>query len=62
MTAKIINFPVASPGNGAREALIETALTLPNDTGENDAAAWADWILGELWMRGFKIVPMEILQ
>lgn len=63
MTAEIIDLPrrhpVGNPGNGAREALIETALTLPNETSQNDAAAWSDWILAELWARGFKVMPLE---
>lgn len=63
MPAEIIDLagrrPAENSGNGAREALIELALTLPNETERNDAAAWSDWILAELWMRGFKVVPVE---
>lgn len=48
-----------NPGNGAREALIATALSLPNDTQQADAECWADWILCELWAAGFKVVPLS---
>lgn len=54
--AEIIS--IRGMGNGAREALIEVALDLPN-TSDEDAAVWTDWILAELWMRGFKVVPLE---
>jgi hypothetical protein len=45
--------------NGAREALIGVAQSLPNETGLNDAEAWTDWLLTELWVRGFKVVPVD---
>jgi hypothetical protein len=45
-------------GNGAREALIEIAQSLPNETG-NDAEAWTDWLLLECAMRGFVVVPFS---
>jgi len=45
------------PGNGAREALIEVALDLPN-TSDEDARVWTDWLLAELWSRGFWVVPI----
>jgi hypothetical protein len=50
--------PPPNPGNGAREALIELALTFPN-TSEHDAGLWTDMLLTELWMRGFKVVRLE---
>lgn len=62
MTDNVIDLdarrPAPNPGNGARQALIAVALSLPNDTGQNDAEAWSDWILAELWSRGFKVVPV----
>jgi hypothetical protein len=60
MSAEIIQIgDRRDPGNGAREALIDLAMTLPNDTGRNDAAAWSDWILMELWDRGYKVVRLD---
>lgn len=67
MSADIFIFPVVriehdpdSPnlGNGARSALIEVALSLPNTDGTG-AASWSDWLLAELWTRGFMIVPLD---
>jgi hypothetical protein len=61
MTADIIDLRASAPvrpGNGAREALIEVAETLPN-TSREDAEKWADWVLAEYWLRGFKVVPIE---
>jgi hypothetical protein len=61
MTAEIIDLPrrdiPRNPGNGAREALIELALTFDN-TGQDDAERWTDYILAELWARGFKVMPV----
>jgi hypothetical protein len=61
VTADIIDLPrrdvARNPGNGAREALIELALTFKN-TGRDDAERWTDYILAELWARGFKAVPV----
>lgn len=61
MTTNVIELQFGKPaqdkGNGAREALIATALALPNGTTQDDAECWTDWILGELYMRGFKVVP-----
>jgi hypothetical protein len=56
MTAEIVAFPVktAPTGNGAREALIAIEVT-PNATG----LTWSDWLLAELWLRGFKVVPLD---
>jgi hypothetical protein len=63
MSAEIIDFPcggpVRNPGNGAREAVVEIGLELPNDTQRREAEMWADWLLAELWIRGFKVVPVE---
>lgn len=59
--AEIINLADKRPaglnagGNGAREALIEVAKSLPNDTSQNDAEKWADWILLELAARGYLV-------
>lgn len=61
MTAKVIDFPggsCRSPGNGAREALIEHASDFPNTTKE-DAERWADFMLANLWAKGFKVVPLD---
>jgi hypothetical protein len=61
LSAQIIDLPIKTSrpaGNGAREALIELGIDLPN-TSTEDAARWADWMLGEMWMRGFKVVPVE---
>lgn len=59
---EIIDFPAPRDrrsGNGAREALIAVALTLPNETTQHEAEMWADWVLAELWASGFKAVPLE---
>lgn len=48
--------------NGAREALIEIALELlqPPFGVQNDLAVLrTDELLAELWLRGFKIVPLD---
>jgi hypothetical protein len=45
-------------GNGAREALTDIGEHLPN-TSTEDAALWGDWLLAELWARGFKVVPVD---
>ena len=60
--ADVIAFPVKpqSVGNGAREALNDIAGTLPSTLKDSsDALCWADWVLAELWERGFKVVPMD---
>lgn len=46
------------PGNGAREAMIEHILEVEGVT-QQDAEAWADYTLADLWVRGFKVVPVE---
>lgn len=59
--ADIITFPKHHerfPGNGAREALIEHASDFPRTTKE-DAERWADFMLANLWLKGFKVVPIE---
>jgi hypothetical protein len=62
MTAEIVDLSskrlAPFRGNGAREATIDVALGLPNDTSLPDAEMWADWLLAELWARGFKVVPV----
>jgi hypothetical protein len=57
MTAELIAFPAKS-GVRARAALIDATRNLPGRD-PSDAEFLADWILGELWMRGFKVVPLE---
>lgn len=59
MTADIIQ-PTCNKGNGAREALTEVE-TASNDTASHDngSLCWADWVLMELWRRGYKVVPLE---
>jgi hypothetical protein len=60
MTAKLLRFPEpTSKSNGAREALIDLANTLPTTLSRpGDAERWADWILLEMGMSGFKVVPL----
>jgi hypothetical protein len=61
MSAEIIHFTAKSErdkGNGAREAMIEHILECPN-VSQSDAEAWADFTLADLWLRGFKVVPLE---
>ena len=61
MTAHIIQFEPhkINAGNGARDALIAIAETLPGTIDHpDDAARWTDWVLAELWDRGFKVVPL----
>jgi hypothetical protein len=57
MSAEIIDVKAKrNPGNGAREALIEI-LSYMTIVDQRDAAAHAEQVLMELWVRGFKIVP-----
>ena len=57
--SEVIAFPDPK-GNGAREALIDIAWMLPSTLKDpSDALCWADWILAELWARGYKVVPIE---
>lgn len=63
MSAKIIFLTRQPPpdvprGNGAREAMIDIGTDLPRTSAE-DAACWTDWLLAELWVRGFKVVPLD---
>jgi hypothetical protein len=62
MTAEIVVLPVVrverAAGFTARDALIEVALTFEN-TGQADAERWSDYILAELFSRGFKAVPVS---
>lgn len=64
MTAEIVDLDAKRPapfrGNGAREAAVDIALKLPNDTTLPEAEAWSDWLLAELWNRGFKVVPVDV--
>ncbi|MCK1367632.1 hypothetical protein [Bradyrhizobium sp. 62] len=60
MTAVLIRFPEPPKGNGARGALIETMKTVEAHViADWDAPAAADWILADLWARGFKVVSVE---
>lgn len=60
MSAEIIDLKAKRhPGNGAREALIEIVSDLPFAVDQRVAAAWAEQVLMELWVRNFKIVPIE---
>ncbi len=63
MTAQVIDISAGRTqrhtGNGAREALIEVGIEMPN-TSAQDAACWADWLLAEFWSRGFKVVPLDL--
>jgi hypothetical protein len=64
MSADIIDLAVVrierDTANGAREALIEVGELLRSaSTSPELTAIWTDWLLAELWSRGFKIVPLE---
>jgi hypothetical protein len=48
---------MSNRGNGAREALID--LVQNRYTAHGDAGHEADVLLAELWVRGFKIVPLD---
>ena len=56
MTAEVIELKPRNPGNGTREALMDIVRSC---NGEEIASDWADWILIELAMRGFMVVPIE---
>jgi len=66
MSAEIIILPVVRvercmEGNRAREAFVDIANTLPGTIDRpGDAERWSDWLLAELWARGFKVVPTEV--
>ena len=55
--APLVESGASGDGNGAHAALIDIAQSLPNRTGRNDATAWADWLLIELFARGFIVKP-----
>jgi hypothetical protein len=61
MSAEIINLRqiTRNSGNGAREVLIEIVSDLPFMVDHRVAEAWAEQVLMELWIRKFKIVPIE---
>jgi hypothetical protein len=63
MSAEIIDLKAKhrsrNPGFGAREALIDIVSDLPFMVDQRVAAAWAEQVLMELWIRKFKIVPLE---
>ncbi len=63
MSAEIIDLVAMqrarNPGNGAREALIDIVSDLPFMVDQRVAAAWAEQLLMELWVRNFKIVTIE---
>jgi len=45
---------------GAREALIEVVQEFSSETEEReDATIAADWLLAQLWSRGYKVVALE---
>lgn len=59
--SNVVDFPGGPHkhvGNGAREALTDVAADLPY-TDQEAAEKWADWVLAELWVRGFKAVPLD---
>lgn len=47
------NAEPVNPGNGAREALIDFCVFA------GDPAEMADDMLAQLWLRGFKVVPVD---
>jgi hypothetical protein len=58
MTATILSFP-RNEGNGAREALTEIGKHCPFHIPSDIATDWAEDIMMELWISGFKIVPLD---
>ena len=60
MTADVIELqfgkPAENKGNGAREALIGAAIA--KGVRPEKAGDFVDWVLGEMYMRGFKVVPL----
>ena len=60
---EVVTLPVIrierSEGNGARDALIEIGKDCPFHVEEGIASNWADDVIMNLWMRGFKITPLE---
>jgi hypothetical protein len=63
VSAEIITLPVVRiercEGNGAREALIEIGGSCPFHVQEDIATNWAEDVLMKLWLRGFKVVPLD---
>lgn len=61
MSADIVDINAVrierASGNGAREALTEMVKTFRDKA--PDYICWADWVLSELWARGFKVVPID---
>jgi hypothetical protein len=57
---ELIRLPVAEKpdGNGAHEALSAIADLVPSVFAA-DPPRWADYILLELYERGFKVVPLD---
>lgn len=49
----------APAGNGAREALIEILMERGFDLAQKSDEEGCDIVLAELWMRGFKVIPLE---
>jgi hypothetical protein len=59
MSADIIDLNAKRhPGNGAREALISIVSDRFSTEGQRFAESWAEYVMMELWTRGFKIVPI----
>jgi hypothetical protein len=59
MTADIIDIKSRQKpnlGNGAREALLAIAA---NHVDAKEVATITDYLLAELWVRGFKVVPLD---
>lgn len=52
--------PGDRPSSAAREALIDIAKALPPETNQNDAEKWSDWLLIELYVRGFAVTPIAM--
>jgi hypothetical protein len=60
MTAEIVDLAARRPPRlqTAHEALVDVASTLPVGT-TRELWFWADWIVMELHMRGFRITPID---
>lgn len=50
--------PAQDKGNGAREAMVEIGENCPFHVPSDVAMHWADDVLMQLAMRGFKVVPL----
>lgn len=55
-----ISFPKIqyNPDNGALEAIRDCFVSL-TDTKAKNATIWADWLLSEMWLRGFTLVKSD---